>query len=50
LTTYRIGKWFPLSWLSHMVDCGLFGMRSGPHHLMNPLLHVCSTLLLFALL
>jgi tetratricopeptide (TPR) repeat protein len=49
-TTYRIGKWFPLSWLSHMADCGLFGMRSGPHHLMNLLLHVCSTLLLFGLL
>ena len=49
-TTYRIGMWFPLSWLSHMVDCGLFGMRSGLHHLMNLLLHGCSTLLLFALL
>jgi Flp pilus assembly protein TadD len=49
-TTYRIGKWFPLSWLSHMLDFGLFGMRSGLHHLMNLLLHICSTLLLFALL
>ena len=49
-TTYRIGKWFPLSWLSHMVDCELFGIRSGLHHLMNLFLHVCSTLLLFAVL
>ncbi len=50
LTSYRVGKWFPLSWLSHMVDCQLFGLRSGLHHIMNLLLHLGSTLLLFTLL
>jgi tetratricopeptide (TPR) repeat protein len=49
-TTYRIGRWFPLTWLSHMVDAQLFGQRSGLHHLMNLLLHACSVLLLFVLL
>jgi protein O-mannosyl-transferase len=49
-TSYRIGMWFPLTWMSHMVDSQLFGLRSGLHHLTNVLLHLCSTLLLFALL
>ena len=27
--------WHPLAWISHMVDCQLFGTDSGGHHLMN---------------
>ena len=23
------GNWFPLTWLSHMLDCELFGLDSG---------------------
>ena len=49
-TTNRDGNWFPLTWLSHMLDCQLFGLQGGLHHLTNVLLHALSTLLLFGLL
>ena len=39
--------WHPLTWLSHMLDCQLFGIRPGPHHLTNLLFHIANTLLLF---
>jgi len=43
-------NWHPLTWLSHMLDCQLFGLRAGPHHLVNALLHgVNGVLLLLAL-
>ena len=41
---------YPLAWLSHMLDCQLFGLKPAGHHLMNVLLHVLNTLLLFAVL
>ncbi len=43
-------NWFPLTWMSHMLDCQLFGLSSGAHHLMNATLHTAATLLLFAFL
>jgi len=49
-TTGYGGNWFPLTWLSHMLDCRLFGLDSGLHHLTSVLIHALSTLLLFALL
>lgn len=44
------GNWFPLTWLSHMLDSQLFGLDSGWHHFVNILIHTFTTLLLFALL
>ena len=44
------GNWFPLTWLSHMLDFALFGFDAGGHHLTNVVLHALSTLLLFAAL
>src|ERR1039458_5637212 len=44
------GNWFPLTWLSHMLDCSLFGLDSGWHHFTNAWIHTLSTLLWFALL
>jgi protein O-mannosyl-transferase len=38
--------WHPVTWVSHMVDCQLFGMNPGPHHLVNLGIHVLNTLLL----
>src|SRR5262245_24663920 len=29
--------WHPLTWVSHMLDCQLFGLDPGGHHLMNAL-------------
>ncbi len=40
----------PLTSLSHMLDCELFGLNASGHHLMNLLFHLANTLLLFAVL
>lgn len=42
--------WHPLTWLTHMFDVEVYGMDAGGHHVMNLLLHVMSTLILFATL
>jgi tetratricopeptide (TPR) repeat protein len=42
--------WHPLTWLSHMLDCQLFGLKPAGHHLSSLLLHTLNTLLLFAVL
>jgi tetratricopeptide (TPR) repeat protein len=47
---FHAGNWHPLTWLSHMMDCQVFGAWAGGHHLTNVLLHVASTLLLFSVL
>jgi Flp pilus assembly protein TadD len=49
-TTFHATNWHPLTWLSHMLDCQLFGMRAGMHHASSLLLHVLDSLLLFWLL
>ncbi|MBN1105173.1 MAG: tetratricopeptide repeat protein [Deltaproteobacteria bacterium] len=41
------GNWHPLTWISHMLDCQLFGLRPGMHHLVNLLFHMLNTVLLF---
>jgi tetratricopeptide (TPR) repeat protein len=50
LTSGYFANWHPLTWMSHMLDVQLFGLRAGPHHVVNLALHVVDTLLLFALL
>ena len=49
-TTFHAGNWHPLTWLSHMLDVQLFGLKAGWHHLMNLLFHIANTLLLFLVL
>ena len=49
-TSGHAGNWHPLTWISHMVDCQLFGLTSGMHHITNLLLHIANSLLLFLLL
>ena len=44
------GNWHPLTWISHMMDCQLFGLNPEGHHLMNLSFHTADTLLLFLLL
>ena len=41
--------WHPLTWLSHMLDCQLYGSHPAGHHLTNLGLHLFNTLLLFGL-
>ncbi len=43
-------NWHPLTWLSHMLDCELFGLDPRPHHLTNLVLHALASVLLFAAL
>jgi len=43
-------NWHPLTWLSHMVDCQLFGLKPFGHHLTSILLHALSTVLVFLVL
>jgi hypothetical protein len=42
--------WGPMTWLSHLLDCQLYGMRPWGHHLTNLLLHSATTILLFCTL
>ena len=49
-TTNHAGNWHPLTWLSHMLDWQLWRGNAGAHHLVNVLLHVANTLLLFGVL
>ena len=49
-TTGHAGNWHPMTWLSHMLDCQLFGLNPGPQHLVNVLFHLANTVLLFVLL
>ena len=43
-------NWHPLTTLSHMLDCQLYGLKAGGHHLTNVILHTISVLLLFVVL
>src|SRR5580704_168486 len=49
-TSGYASNWFPLTWISHMLDFQLFGMDPGWHHLTNVLIHAVSAVLLFALM
>ena len=42
--------WHPITWLSHMLDCQLFGLNARWHHVAGLIIHIFNTLLLFALL
>ncbi|MCX5892567.1 MAG: tetratricopeptide repeat protein [Deltaproteobacteria bacterium] len=46
-TAMHSSNWHPLTWLSHMLDCRLFGLRPRGHHLMNVAWHLANTILLF---
>jgi tetratricopeptide (TPR) repeat protein len=46
-TAFHSNNWHPLTWISHMMDCQLFGLNPGPHHLINLFFHIANSLLLF---
>jgi Tfp pilus assembly protein PilF len=46
-STFHATNWHPLTWISHMIDCQLFGTNAGRHLLVNALIHVANTLLVF---
>jgi Tfp pilus assembly protein PilF len=43
-------NWHPITWLSHMLDCEIYGLNPLGHHITNLLIHIANTLLLFLLL
>jgi protein O-mannosyl-transferase len=49
-TTFHGANWFPLTWLSWMLDVQLFGLAPGPLHVVNALLHATAAALLFVAL
>ena len=49
-TTTHASNWHPLTWLSHMLDCQLYGLNPRGHHLTSVLLHVANAVLLFLVL
>ena len=49
-TSFEQSNWHPLTWLSHMLDCQVFGLNPGPQHEINVLLHAANVLLLFWIL
>jgi len=50
LTREHGANWHPLTGISHMVDCELFGLEPAGHHAVNVLFHTINTLLLFGIL
>lgn len=50
MTATDAANWHPLTWVSHMADVQIFGLRAGGHHLTNLLLHTINVVLLFLLL
>ena len=46
LTSHDAANWFPVTWVSHMLDCQFFGSESGWHHVHNVLLHALAAILL----
>ena len=46
-TAYHAANWHPLTWLSHMADCQVYGLWPGGHHLTSVAFHAAAALLLF---
>ncbi len=49
-TTDAASNWHPLTWLSHILDCQLYGLHPAGHHLTSLLLHAVNSILLLLLL
>ncbi len=46
-TAVHSSNWHPVTWLSHMVDCEIYGLNPKGHHLSSLVLHVLNSVLLF---
>ncbi|MBU5637914.1 tetratricopeptide repeat protein [Geomonas sp. Red69] len=49
-TSTTMSNWHPVTWLSHMTDVQLFGLKPAGHHMVSVVLHAVAALLLFLLL
>jgi protein O-mannosyl-transferase len=48
--TAHAANWHPVTWISHMVDVELFGLKAGWHHFTSLLIHAVNGVLLFGFL
>ncbi len=46
----RAKYWHPITWLSHMLDCEIFGLNPVGHHMVNLIFHVFNSILLYLFL
>jgi len=46
LTATEAANWHPLTWISHMTDIQIFGLKAGCHHLTSVGFHILNTVLL----
>jgi len=50
-TTFTESNWHPLTWLSHALDCQIYGIKNpGGHHVTGLIFHLLNVLLVFFLL
>lgn len=49
-TSVYESSWHPLTWMSHMLDCQIFGLDPKWHHLMSLGIHLAGALVLFSVL
>ena len=47
LTSFHAANWHPLTWISHMIDCQLFGLHAGGHLFVSALFHCANVALVF---
>jgi len=47
LLTFDDNNWHPLTWLSHSLDCQMFGIDPAGHHMMNAIWHSVDVVVLF---
>lgn len=47
LVTFDDHNWHPLTWISHSLDCQMFGIDPAGHHIMNALWHSVDVVVLF---
>jgi len=46
-STIYFGFYYPLTWLSHMLDYEIYGLNAGGHHITSMIIHIVNTLILF---
>ena len=49
-TQTHADNWHPLTWLSHMLDCQVYGLKPAGHHATSVLIHTANAILLFLIL
>jgi tetratricopeptide (TPR) repeat protein len=49
-STFYSANWHPLTWLSHALDCQLFGLNPAGHHYVSLLFHASNAVLVFLIL